>query len=239
MNLCSAPQRSRSKSSGITSNSIVSANGTFGCSSDAMRWEAFLRLQFRSHQIVSVHQFALRELGTEISIGSLEMAFDCPLTPVKKAMRNGPEPPKPCGRHSLIQDNSEAETEADIIAWIQYQAEKCQPSTRADIFHYCACKFGKVITRGWVDSFVIGHNDYLAETTSKPHEDLCLQIPREFLLGTMRGMEEAVQTCVCDLVLTWTKSESRSRNGKTANRRRLSCRLPWVVRRFTMELTGI
>jgi hypothetical protein len=78
------------------------------------------------------------------------------------------------------------------------------PSTisanRTDILHDCASKFGKVITRGWVDSFLIRHKDELAETISEPQEDARLQVPREFLLGTIGGMEEAVQDYARDLV---------------------------------------
>jgi hypothetical protein len=65
---------------------------------------------------------------------------------VKKALRNGLEPPKPRGRHSALPDDSEAE--ADILAWVQHQAEKSQPATRIDILHYCASKFVHAFSRG-------------------------------------------------------------------------------------------
>jgi anionic cell wall polymer biosynthesis LytR-Cps2A-Psr (LCP) family protein len=42
-------------------------------------------------------------------------------------MRNGLEPPKARGCHNALPDDSEAE--ADILTWIQHQAEKSQPST--------------------------------------------------------------------------------------------------------------
>jgi hypothetical protein len=93
--------------------------------------------------------FALRELGIKISIGSLKRAFDCPRTAaVNNALRNGREPPKQCDHHNSLLNDSERE--ADILAWIQRQAESPNhlPSTRTDILHYCASKFGKVITRG-------------------------------------------------------------------------------------------
>jgi hypothetical protein len=91
-------------------------------------------------------------------------------------------------------------SEGDIPAWIQHQAKKSQPSTRTDILHYCSGKFGKAITRRWVDPFLIIHKDGLTETIRKPQKDARLQIPREFLLGTISGMEEAAQDCIRDLV---------------------------------------
>jgi hypothetical protein len=118
----------------------------------------------------------------------------------------GLEPPKLYGRHNAIPDDSDAEAEADaeaktdILEWIQHQAEKFQPSTRIYILHYCAYKFGKIIIRGWVDSFLVRHKDELAETISKPQEEVRLQVPREFLLGRISRMEEAMQSCVRDLV---------------------------------------
>jgi hypothetical protein len=41
----------------------------------------------------------------------------------------------------------------------------------------------------------------LAEKISKPQEDARLQVSREFLFGTISGMEESVQRCVRDLVV--------------------------------------
>jgi hypothetical protein len=72
---------------------------------------------------------------------------------------------------------------------------------RTNIFHYCASKFGKVITRGSVDSFLITQKNAFGETTSKPQEDAPLQVPQDFLFETISRMEEAVQSCVCHLVL--------------------------------------
>jgi hypothetical protein len=48
------------------------------------RYEDFPGLQCRSQQIYYVHQFALCEFGIEISIGSLEIAFGCQRSTVKK-----------------------------------------------------------------------------------------------------------------------------------------------------------
>jgi hypothetical protein len=58
---------------------------------------------------------------------------------------------------------------------MQHQVEKSQPSTtyenRTGILHYCASQFGQAITRGWVDSFQIRHQNGLIETVNKSQED--------------------------------------------------------------------
>jgi hypothetical protein len=58
-----------------------------------------------------------------------------------------------------------------------------------------------------VDSFFICHKDDLAETISKPQEYVRLQVPREFLLGTMSGMNDVVQSCIRDLVFNLDEVE--------------------------------
>jgi hypothetical protein len=45
---------------------------------------------------------------------------------MNKALRNKLDLPEPRGRHNALPDDSEAEAEAeaDILTWIQHQAEK-------------------------------------------------------------------------------------------------------------------
>jgi hypothetical protein len=71
--------------------------------------------------------------------------------------------------------------------------------TRTDILHDCLTNFGKSITRGWVDSFLLRHSEELKETRSRPQENSYLKIPREFLSETFRWMKDAIQGCVRDL----------------------------------------
>jgi hypothetical protein len=99
------------------------------------------------------------------------IAFNCPRAVVKRTLKNGLKPLKERGRRNALQEDSEA----DILAWIQHQTEKTQPSTRTDTLHYCSGKLGKVVTRQWVNSFLIGQKADLAETISKPQEDERMQ----------------------------------------------------------------
>jgi hypothetical protein len=167
---------------------------------------------------------ALRELGIEISIGSLKMEFNCPRTAaaVKKALRNGLD-----WSHRnrviaiMLSRTSQRQKQISSPGFsIKPKSSNHRSSTRTNILHYCASKFGKVITRGWVDSFVIWHQNELTEMISKPQENAPLQVHREFLLGITGEMDEAVQSCVCDLVFNLDEvgvgvSEWEGRKSKT------------------------
>jgi hypothetical protein len=50
-----------------------------------------------------------------------------------------------------------------------------------DIFHYCAGKFCKAMTRGWVNSFRLRHKNNLMETVIMPKEDAPENILRVFI----------------------------------------------------------
>jgi hypothetical protein len=91
---------------------------------------------------------------------------------MKRALKNGLNPPTQRSRRNALPEDSEA----SILAWIQYQVEKSQPYTRTDIFHYYSGKFVKAVTCGWVDSFLIRHKDDLADTISKPQEEARLEV---------------------------------------------------------------
>jgi hypothetical protein len=104
--------------------------------------------------------------------------------------------PKQLGRQNAFPEDSETDT----LAWIQHETEKSQPSTRTNILHDCSGEFGKAVIREWVDSFLIRHKDEMAETISRLQADGRLQVPQEFVLGTINGIEEAVHGCTRDLV---------------------------------------
>jgi hypothetical protein len=115
---------------------------------------------------------------------------------VKRGLKNGLEPPKLRGRHNALVDDSEANT----LAWIQHKAEKSQSLTGIDMVSYSVNRFGKSITLGWMDSFLIRRNNDLTETVSNLQENLHRQVPQEFLVATICGMEEALQGSVRDLL---------------------------------------
>jgi hypothetical protein len=154
-------------------------------------------LCFRARQIFFVHQFALNELGFEITIGSLERAFDDLRAAVKRVSRNALEPPKSCCADNSLPDDSEA----DILACIQHQAENSHPSPRTDISHSRFNKFDRIITRGWVYSFLIRKKGDLTEMMSDRQENTWVQPHLEYLVATICDMEEAIQGSICDFLM--------------------------------------
>jgi hypothetical protein len=126
----------------------------------------------------------------------LQRAFKCSAATVRGAVANGRNEPKQRGRHAAI----DAESEADIVNWIGKHYDKSHPVTRTEIRHYCIAKCEIPATRGWVDSFLLRHQNELIETKSLPQEEPRLQIPRAFLDQTVQAMDEAVRDRPADLV---------------------------------------
>ena len=194
----------------------------------------FRELRFRAHQIFYLVNWARTERRTEISIGSLMRAFNCSRSAVHSALANGLSPPKSRGRHLTV----DAESDANILAWIKKQAEKNAAVTRTDIKNYCHEVCRLEVSRGWVDSFILRHSAELTEKKSSPQEEPRLQVPRIFL-------EETIRYAVCTkhskaVQPTWYLILMKLEYpiGKIENRRRLSCRSPWPLTIFTIEYLG-
>jgi hypothetical protein len=81
----------------------------------------------------------------------------------------------PQGRHchSPLDDASEIE----ILEWIQKQEEKFNPVTRTNILHDFQAKHSCSISRGWVNSFILRHQEDLREMKSTPQEHPRLEVP--------------------------------------------------------------
>jgi hypothetical protein len=60
----------------------------------------------------------------------------------KEGSQKRSEAPKRRGHHNAPSNDAEA----DILAWIQYQAQKSRSPAKTDIHHHCEGEFGKAIT---------------------------------------------------------------------------------------------
>jgi hypothetical protein len=105
-------------------------------------------------------------------------------------------PPKSRDRHLAV----DAESDANILAWITNQAEKNAAVTRTDIKNYCCEVWKFEASRRWVDSFISPHSAELTEKKSSPREEPRLQVPGIFSEETRRNMHETLQDCSADLV---------------------------------------
>jgi hypothetical protein len=160
------------------------------------REPGFAELEFRAHQICFVQNFSERNVNHTLSTNQLSKAFGCSPSRLKAALANGLGPPKVRGRHPAIDEGSEAE----ILEWIEAQAEKCNPATRTNFCQHCQSKCSVTISRGWVDSFILRNRDELAETKSKPREDARLEVLRIFLNETLGCLGEYVREMKAELV---------------------------------------
>jgi hypothetical protein len=76
-------------------------------------------------------------------------AFTCSRFAIHSALANGLNPPKSRGRLLAV----DAESDADILAWIKRQAEKNAAETRTDMKNYCREVRKFEVSRGWVEKF--------------------------------------------------------------------------------------
>jgi hypothetical protein len=83
------------------------------------REPGFEELNYRSHQIYFVNEFAQRNNGHALLLCQLSRAFECDAARVNAALKSGFDDPQGRGRHSALDDASEIE----ILEWIQKQAE--------------------------------------------------------------------------------------------------------------------
>jgi hypothetical protein len=123
-------------------------------------------------------------------------AFDCSRCAVRSALANGLNPPE-SRRHLLPVD---AESDANISAWLKNQAEKNAAVTGTDLKNYCREVWKFEASRGWADSFISRHSAELTEKKSSPREEPRLQVRRIFLEEAIRSMHKTLQSSPADLV---------------------------------------
>jgi hypothetical protein len=115
---------------------------------------------------------------------------------MKAALANGLGLRKVCGRQQAIDECSKAE----ILQWIEAQEEKHRLATRTDLRRHCQAKYSVVISRRWVDSFILRQGCELGETKKTPQEDARLEVPLVFLNEIVRCLGECVHGMKAELV---------------------------------------
>jgi hypothetical protein len=130
--------------------------------------------------MIHVRDIAEREHNIPISINVLARTFDCPRSSVQSTLAHGLEQPGERGKHPAL----DADREQQILDWIQQKAEQSTSIGKTEIKDYCTTQLKVLITRGWVNSFVLPHSDQIFKTKSTPQEQQRLQVPRIFLERT-------------------------------------------------------
>jgi AraC-like DNA-binding protein len=167
-----------------------------GVAGTLQREPGFDDLRYRAHQIRFVAHFAREITGQELSIGQLARAFGHYPTHVKDALANEFEEPKRHDRHMAFDDDSEGE----ILTWIEAEAEKSRPVTLTELRHYCEPKYSRFDSKKWMDSSIISHRACLTEKESTRQQEARLEVPRVFLVETIRCLREYVQGMKAELV---------------------------------------
>jgi hypothetical protein len=97
-------------------------------------------------------------------------AFDYSRCALRSALENELNPRKSRSCQLAV----DAQSHANILAWIKKQAKKNTAVTRTDIKNYCREVWKFEVSRGWVDSFISRDSAELTEKQSSPHEEPCL-----------------------------------------------------------------
>jgi hypothetical protein len=156
----------------------------------------FMNARFRAHQIVRLLEFSSTELHVELSSRSVARAFGISHSAIARAKLRGYEDPPGRGRHYAL----ETGVEQELIDWIANKAGNNTAVNKTELLHECNERFGKTITRGWVDSFIKRHPDQLFETKSIPQENPRLEVPRVFLEAAIEGFRDHVHHSCAELV---------------------------------------
>jgi hypothetical protein len=167
-----------------------------GDASDLALDPKFMNARFRAHQIVRLMEFASLKLHTKLSISSVARAFEVSHSAVSRANFRGYQDPPGRGRHHELDPDAEQQ----MIDWIAKKAANHTAVNRTELLHECIERFGKSITRGWIDSFVTRHSEQLFETKSVPQENPRLEVPRAFLDAAVEGFRAHVHGACAELV---------------------------------------
>jgi hypothetical protein len=156
----------------------------------------FMNAHFQTHQIVRLIEFASTELHITLSARTVARAFEIGHSAAKRAQFRGYDDPLARGQHHEPAANAEQQ----LADWITAKAAKNVGVNRTELLHERNERFGKSITRGWVDSFLTYHAEQLFETKSVTRENPRLEVPRVLLQTGLDGFRNHVHQASAELV---------------------------------------
>jgi transposase len=142
-----------------------------------------MNTRFRAYQIVRLIELASTELHITLSARAIAHAFEARHSAVKRTQLRGYDDPPARGRHHELS----ADAEQQLLAWITAKAANKVAVNRTELLQECNERFGKSITRGWVDSFLTRHAGQFFESKSATEEDPKFEVPRVFLQAELDG----------------------------------------------------
>ena len=151
---------------------------------------------YKNHQLCYLHEFTLKLCGPYLSYKQLSEIFGMNPKTVSRSLRNGPQDPKPLGRHQALENNIEEQ----IVTQIINKANMDEAMTYKQVLLYAKELFKKDLTRGWLNQFYLRNNHMIKKCRSFPQEDLRLCIPREYLKKHISNMQKNVGGRFSELV---------------------------------------
>jgi hypothetical protein len=115
---------------------------------------------------------------------------------VARAKLRGRDDPPARGRHRELS----VDCEQELVEWLVNKAANHRVVDRTELLHECAERFGKSITRGWVDSYITHRLQELFETKSIPQENPRPEVPRVFLEAAIDGFRDHVHNTCAELM---------------------------------------
>jgi hypothetical protein len=88
-----------------------------------------------------------------------------------------------------------------------------------------------------VDSFRFRQKEDVTETIGNSQDNSRLQVPREYVVATIRVMEKAVSGCICDSVFRFENREVSESKDHKSKEVVVPIAIRWVVRQFIMGST--
>ena len=166
---------------GITENEFINEITKFDISMRNVRLflreTDFLSIPFISHQVCMFNETSNKFFNKRFTTNQLAMIFNLNPRTIRKYLLNGPQDPKPLGRHLALDSN----VEKSIVDEIIKRSKQYIAFTGKELLRYIQKTYNKTLTTGWLHSFLYRHSDMIREARPLPQDDCRLTVPREYL----------------------------------------------------------
>lgn len=178
-----------------------------------LRQSEVLNLLFANHQCCYLNHYFQFTLKKTIPYNKYAIMFNVNVKTIRRWITNGPMDPKPLGRHAALDD----EIENQLIRMLIEKSDNSQGLTQRELLNFINENYNKILTRGWVNNFLLRHSDEIKSVRSFPQEDQRMLIPREFLKEHLLNLYKIFHKRVAELVFNLDElgySEWQSRSPK-------------------------
>ena len=141
------------------------------------RNDGFRACSSRNEQIAFLREFMPKNCLGSCNAKLISTLFNISEGNARKIVSTSKKSKKSVGRPLSLNENQEKMLIEQIIS----KKETGEYMTQRQILNYLEEKFSKVMTTGWLSSFIAKNSNVLAKTVIFPQEDDRLKIPRSYL----------------------------------------------------------